>query len=261
MPAVPPALLRRAARALFLASACAALASGAACAHGPSQKERDAAEIHYQLGAEALRNGRRDEAMREFEEAARLNPAHAPSQLGRGIVLQFFDRTAEAEQAYRKAIALDPKLPDAHNALGQLLAQTNRQEASLAEFDKALEEVTYPQAFLAHCNKGQALASLGRAGEGLAELRTCLSQAPRYCRGHRELGRLEMALGHTREALGVLQRYTELCGQEPESWFELGLAQLKANDLQRAREAFERCAALPEAPLVQECRDKAEALR
>ena len=38
-----------------------AAAGALSCAHTPSAKEREAAEIHYQLGAEALQAGRREE--------------------------------------------------------------------------------------------------------------------------------------------------------------------------------------------------------
>ena len=251
---------RRSPRVALLALALA-LVTGPACAHGPSKKDRDAAEIHYQLGAEALRSGRREEAMRELDEAVAKDPQHAAAHLGRGIVLQLHERNPEAEEAYRRALAINPRLPDAHNALGQLLAQTGRLEAALPEFDAALAEITYQQAFLARCNKGQALAALGRAAEGVVELRACLAQAPRFCRGHRELGRVELEQGHTREALAAFQRYGELCGNEPDPWFQLGLLHLKLGDSDKARDAFERCAAMPEGPVVAECRGKAEALR
>ena len=43
---------------LGLGLECALVALAAACAHGPSAKERESAEIHYNLGTDALRNGR-----------------------------------------------------------------------------------------------------------------------------------------------------------------------------------------------------------
>jgi type IV pilus biogenesis/stability protein PilW len=233
-----------------------------ACAHGPSAKEREAAEIHYQLGAEALRSGRREEAMREFDTALRANQEHALSYLGRGIGFQYFGKTEEAERDYRKALQLDPQLSDAHNALGQLLAVTNRLEQALAEFDLALGNMLYREAYVAHCNKGQALHQLGRREEGLAEFKRCLTLAPRYCRGHRELGRIQLEQGRVKEALESFARYTQFCEKLADAWFQLGLAEMKAGDPDKAREAFERCAGLgSDDPLVEDCRRKVSALQ
>lgn len=250
-----------AARPLRALAVSAALAALAACAHGPSPKQRQAAEIHYQLGAEALRGDRRGEAIREFGEAVKLDERHAPARLGLGLTHQMENRMADAEREYRRALALDPNLADAHNALGQLLALTGRVEAALPEFDRALEDPTYRDAYAVRFNKAQALFVLGRRDEAVAELRTCLSLAPRYCRGHRELGRMELARGRTADALGAFRRYAELCASSADAWYQLGLAELKAGSSERARDAFERCGAMADDPVVDECREKAGVLR
>jgi len=248
-------------RVPYLLLALLAMAAGLSCAHEPSAKQRESADIHYQLGAEAMRSGRREDALHEFDEALKIDDRLVLAHLGRGIALQFLGRLDEAEREYRRAIEIDPKQSDAHNALGQLLAQTQRLEPALAEFDRALEDPTYRDAYLARCNKGEALYSLGRASEALRELKTCLTLAPRYCRGHRELGQIELKEGRARDALASFHRYSELCANSADAWFELGLAQMKVGDPEEARKAFERCAELPDDPVVEECKDKAGALR
>ena len=246
-----------------LAPLAAALLAGAlACAHGPSKKERESSDIHYQLGAEALRAGRREEAMREFDASLKSDDGNASAHLGRGLTLQMFGKLPEAEHEYRRALEVKPDFPDAHNALGQLLATSGRLEQAVQEFDLALGDMLYREAYVARCNKGQALYRLGRREEGVAELRSCLSVAPRYCQGHRELGRIQMDEGRLKEALGSLTRYAELCDKAPDAWYQLALARLKVGDPEKAREAFERCEALGgDEALSQECRRKVEALR
>ena len=54
------------------------------------------------------------------------------------------------------------------------------------EFDLALSDMLYREAYVARCNKGQRAGPARAARGGAAELRTCLSLAPRYCQGHRE---------------------------------------------------------------------------
>ena len=250
------ALRRRSALALALVLALTG------CAQAPTRKAREAAEIHFQLGAEALQANRREDALREFAEALQQDERHAPAHLGRGIVYQYFGKLTEAEADYRRAIELDPSFSDAHNALGQLLAQTDRLELAVASFDRALDNVVYREAYVARCNKGQALYRMGRREQGVAELRACLASAPRYCPGHRELGRIQLEEGKVKDALSSLRRYSELCDKVPDAWFQLGLAQMKAGDTDQARAAFERCESIAaEGPLGEECRKAGTALR
>src|SRR5512133_1266328 len=97
-----------------------------ACA-GPSAKQRRGAEIHHDLAVEALRGGRAQEALKEYDEALKLDPGFPEAYLGRGLVYEFgFGKTVEAESDYRHALTLRPDYPEAHNNLGQLLARTGR---------------------------------------------------------------------------------------------------------------------------------------
>src|SRR5512134_969072 len=111
----------RLAPALAVALAAASLA----CAH--SSKDRHSAEIHHDLGVEALRNGRPQDALREFDEALRIDDGFAEAWRGRGLVLDHgFGRLEEAEKDYRRALGLRPSYSEVHNDLGQLLARTGR---------------------------------------------------------------------------------------------------------------------------------------
>ena len=239
------------------------LALSAACAHGPSKKEKENAEIHYNLGTEALRNGRPQEALKEYDEALKVDEGFADAHMGRGLVLEAaFGRTDEAEREYRRALELRPSYSEAHNDLGQLLARTGRLEEALKEFDASLQNMLYKEPWVARCNKGQALWRMGRRDEGLSEFRTCLNQAPRFCQGHRELGRLWLADGKTREAIEEFTQYARSCERTPDAWYQLGLSYLRAGDAEKAREALDKCLGLgAEGSLAEDCRRAREPLR
>jgi type IV pilus assembly protein PilF len=227
-----------------------------ACATGPSAKEMKTAEIHHDLAVEALRAGRSQEALKEYDIALKADPDMPESLLGRGLVMEYgFGKLAEAEADYRHALAIRPGYPEAHNNLGQLLAKTGRNAEAVAEFDKAIDINLYMEPWVARCNKGQTLYQMGRKEEGLAELRTCIRIAPRYCQGRRELGRILVSEGKPAEALTELDAYAKSCPKVADAQLQIGLARLKAGDAPGARAALERCEAMAgDAPDGEECR-------
>jgi type IV pilus biogenesis/stability protein PilW len=223
------------------AAALAALLA-AACAGTPSAKEREKAEIHYNLGVEALRAGRVQDALREFDEALAGDEAFADAHLGRGLVLEYgYSRLDEAEREYRRAIELRPAYSEAHNNLGQLLAKKGRLEDAVKEFDAALGNMLYKEPFVARCNKGEALNRLGRRDEGVAEMKLCLQSNPRYCLGYRMLGLVRMDEGNGAAAVDAFEKYSQHCPQAADAWLQLGLAWLRSGNADKAGEAFEKC--------------------
>ncbi len=231
-------------------------AAALGCAHRPSGKQRRTAEIHHDLAVEAFRAGRGPDALREYDAALAIDGRFAEAHRGRGLVLDFaFGRLDEAERAYRRALELRPEYPEAHNDLGQLLARTGRYDEALREFDVALGDMTYREPYVARCNKGQALWRMGRRDEGHAELRACLSLAPSFCKGRRDLGRIFLEEGKMNEAIEELAAYARSCEKVPDAHLQLGLARMRAGDLPGARSAFERCAELaPSSGDGEECR-------
>ncbi len=238
------------------ASIALAAALGLACLHGPSSKDRRSAEIHHDLGVEALRAGRFPDALRELDAALAVDEAFAEAHRARGLVLDLaFGRLDEAEREYRRAVELRPSFSEARSDLGQLLARTGRWEEAIAQFDAALENMLYKEPYVARCNKGLALHRMGRKDEGIAEMRACLAAAPAFCKGRRELGRLLLEEGKSREALDELSAYARYCERFPDAHLQLGLARMKGGDLAGARAEFERCRELGEGTAEgEECR-------
>jgi len=244
-------------------AAAAVLLALAACAHTPTTRERETAVIHNDLAVDAMRAGRAQEALREYDEALKANDGLAEAHLGRGLVLELaFSRTDEAEAEYRRALQLKPSFPEAHNNLGQLLARTGRPDEALKEFDAALAQMLYREPWVARCNKGQVLWRMGRKADGASEMRACLQGQPRYCAGWRELGRLQLADGQAQEAVASFEQYVATCDKTADAHQQLGLALLKAGKADRAREEFGRCAELAEGTeLGADCRRSRERLQ
>ncbi len=234
-----------------------------ACAHGASSRDKETAVVHADLGAEAIRGGRAQEALKSYDEAIKYDPDLAEAHLGRGVVLELaFGRLDEAEAEYRKAILLKPTLAEAHNNLGQLLARTGRLEEAVKEFDVAASIMLYREPWVARCNKGQALWRMGKKEEGVAELKACLNFQPKYCQGWRELGRIQLLDGQAKDAVASFEQYARTCDKAADAQQLLGSALLRSGQVGKAREAFQKCAELGEGTAVAaECRKSGEQLR
>ena len=235
-------------------TALAAVAAVAlACAHA---HDRHSAEIHHDLAVEALKAGRSQDALKEYDAALALDDSLPEAWYGRGLVLDFsFGHADEAEKDYRRAIQLRPVYSEAHNALGQLLAKTGRYPEALAEFDLALDNMLYKEPYVARCNKALVLYKMGRKEEGVAELRGTLQVAPTFCKGRRELGRILLDEGKPKEAVDELSAYARWCEKVPDAHLQLGLAKMRAGDVAGAKACFDRCLELGSGtPDGEECR-------
>ena len=228
-------------------AALALAAALTACVHAPSAHERKTAEIHHDLGVDALRAGRFPEALKEFDVAIEADDGFAEAYRGRAFVLDFgFGRLPEAEKSYRRALELRPSYSECHNDLGQLLARTGRWDEAVREFDLALENMLYKEPYVARCNKGLAIWGAGRKEDGLAQMRSCVGTWPNYCAGRRDLGRALLADKRTKEALEELSAYARFCEKIPDAHLQLGLARMKAGDMAGAKAELERCRELGE---------------
>ena len=105
----------------------------------------DSAEVHNLVGLAEMRDGRVDEAVREFQEALAKEPrsANARANLGQirydqGAALLESRRYPDAARLLREAVDLMPDSPEAHNDLGVALASTGRVAEAAAMFERAV---------------------------------------------------------------------------------------------------------------------------
>ncbi len=80
----------------------------------------------------------RDEAMRQNEEALRLNPQHVDSLVFRASLLLVKQRYYEAEEVVRQALALQPNNEFAHRQLGEIRLFQQKPDQALANMREAL---------------------------------------------------------------------------------------------------------------------------
>lgn len=227
----------------------------AGCAHLPSTKDVQSAEIHYDLGVTAVEAGEPQEALKELREAMRLNPRFAEPHNALGLLYHFsYRRLDEARAAYERAVELRPEFPEAWNNLGVLLAEMGHLKQAREAFQKALADPLYKTPFMAQVNLGWLQHVEGDSVAGERTIRAALTAQPGFCVGHRQLARILDGTGRAQEAQESWERFARYCPEEPEALLRQGMFQLRRGELREAHRSFRRCLRRGESAYAEECR-------
>src|SRR5262249_51405148 len=152
-------------------------------------------------GRELLDQGLDAAAVVAFERAAQANPG-ASTLFRLGTLLTRTGETARAQEAFERALALQPDLAEANNDLGALLAQSGARAAALGRF------------------------------------RTALASMPDYPDALNNLGYALLVTGHDQEARALYEKALALQPDFPEALNNLGLLYGRAGDMDRAEKYF-----------------------
>jgi tetratricopeptide (TPR) repeat protein len=136
-------------------------------------------------------------------------PAPVDAWLLLGAVHQQLNQPADAETAYRKALALSPNLPLAQNNLAMLLLETNgnlKEARALAEHAVASSPANSPL----HCTLGQVAAQQGDIDTGIAQLETAITLDPRNSAALVALADIQCRAAQLDKALETLRRVDDI---------------------------------------------------
>jgi tetratricopeptide (TPR) repeat protein len=123
----------------------------------------------------------------------------AASMLAQGLDYHKAGKLAEAEECYRRILAIQPSHPDALQLVGSIAYQVGRYEVAAEWIRKAIRlDGTNPAWF---SNLGLALERSGRFEESLASHNKALELKPDYAEAFNNRGNALKALGRIDEAL------------------------------------------------------------
>lgn len=216
---------------------------GPGCAHVASDKEAEAASIHYDLGV-TQQTSNPQAALSEFDAALALNDDFPEAHNARGVLLHnFFGRPEEAVAEYRKALAQRPGFSEAKANLGNVYLTQKRYDDAIALYREALNDMLYPTPYFAQGNLGWALYLKGDVDQGISRTRAAITINPRFCLGYRNLGTMLDAKGQTEEACRQFGKYRENCPAVAEAYQREGLCQAKLGALEEAKKSLGLCVA------------------
>jgi tetratricopeptide (TPR) repeat protein len=160
---------------------------------------------YYNLGLAMQKQGRLPEAIRNYNQAIRLNPDYYRAYYNLGHLMQSGGRLKEAAGYYQQVIAIKPDLADAYCNLGSAFLSMGRFDEAISEYRKALS--IQPNDAETYNNLGLVFIRLGKFDEAEQQLRKALEISPDLPDAHRNLavalksqGKIEEAMVHYKKA-------------------------------------------------------------
>lgn len=194
--------------------------------------------IHNNIGITYDRLCRYDDAVKELQEALRLDPAYIEVHNNLAVTYDKMGKYDEAQEELLEAIRLNPGYTEAHINLGNILAREGRYDEAIGELDIALR--LDPGSAIAHNNLGNIFALRQKNEEAIKEFKEALRLNPDYATGHNNLGDIYSGLGMYDEALKEFQEALRLDPEFSEACNGMGFAYYELGSYDKAAQAFVR---------------------
>lgn len=242
----------------------------------PSQSQKTSVGAHITLGRALRQKGYFKEALQEYEKAieggeanaevlqamlelyllqrdtgaaiatsdrfARQFSATAKAWNGRGVALQLEGRHAEAEEAYNKALAIDPAYPFSHNNLGVLLWHKDDTKGAINSFRRALQAPSPPVE--ARLNLALGLFKRKHTELALEAYRHVLSTAPEHPVAWNGIGLILVELAKHAEARNAFARAIQSDPDFAEAHYNLSFTLSNLGDFTAALRETKRALSL-----------------
>jgi len=159
-----------------------------------------------------FQEGRYEEALAAYEEAAAGSPQDAIIQYNIGVTLLAMERVEEAVAALKKTIDIQPENIQALKTLGQIYGKMRLYEECVKFYSLATKiSSSDPEAFF---NLGVAQMNLGNREEALEAFQKSISCDEKYADSYYQLGLIFLNQGRKEEALTALEKFLRLAPED-----------------------------------------------
>lgn len=215
--------------ALFLALA--------SCAHSDT-KELNAkrGDIYFNSGTSALMNGDFTGALASLQEAVKYDPKSPAAWTNLGLAYGGKDEFARAEEAWKKALVIDPNWSDARANLGALYIRQKRWKEAESQLRTVEKDLIYPRMAQVHYNLALVYIEGKRPLLAEQQLRASLKADPTFCNAWFLTARLQKEKGDFEQATESFRKSVAgICFNNPEAHYEISSLYLKSRDVARAK--------------------------
>lgn len=176
--------------------------------------------LNQLLGVVLFKKGLNDEARTAFRRAIQLDPSVPQNYYNLALVDLSDKRDADAVPNLQAFLRVDPENAEGHLLLGRALHNLNQTEPAIQEFKKAL--ALAPNLPLAHYHLGYAYQSQGDLKGALEEFRKETADNPRFYDAYWLAGNIELGMGNLERAKMLFQEATRVRPQGYQGHYGLG---------------------------------------
>ncbi len=212
----------------------------------------EASKLHYSLAQSYRQLGRRQEAEQHLaamgnDEVRLADPLLRELQDLQNSTGALLRRAGEAQidgaydvalAEYRRAVAADPKNPEARQGLGGMLARQGELEAAAEQYAVALE-LDSDNVFV-HYNLGGLLARVGSPEDAISHFESALALDPGFLDAYFGLARVHATGGRYAAAAAVYRRVLERQPGSVQARLHLGVALARQGLLAESREQLDQ---------------------
>jgi len=212
---------------------------------GPSKQEVKEAQqsqfrLKYKLGLSYIQSGRYKEALLEFLEAEKLNPASAELYSSMGVAYLGLGEQDKALDSFKKAVALNPNYSQAHTNLATLYTQKGQWKSAVQECNLALKNPLYLTPESAYNNRGYAYQMMGKGEKAVGDYYRAIRYNPRFTKAYENLVSYYISKERMRKAQGVLDDALALGLRSPGLIYYQGFFKNMAGDKGNACDLFKQ---------------------
>jgi len=193
---------------------------------------------YYQAGMIHFRNGKLSSAENAFKKALKLDPDHADTHNDLGNLYQQRGRLKESYNAYRKALKIAPNHPLLLNNVGNVLMLQGEFENALNWLNKAVTQD--PDCAAAHSNLGSTLQCLGENTRAVIAFRRAIELDPHHSLYFCNLGGILIDLEALDEAVDCYNQALRVNPEDQRAYLGLGKAWNALGDLDQAVSSYQK---------------------
>jgi len=161
------------------------------------------AQAHSHKGIGLGQQGKRAEAIEQFQQAIALEPKQARHHIGLAIVLQEQGLIDEAITHYQQALAQQARIPLIYNNLAIAQEKQGKIDLALSNIKQAI--ALQPNYIEAHFNHGNILSNIGQTAEAIQAYQQAIHHKPDYPEPHITLGRLLLQQGKLKQGFAEFE--------------------------------------------------------
>jgi tetratricopeptide (TPR) repeat protein len=245
--------IHREVRALVLLTLVAVLAFLVTRAVAKANTERRAqdAQVWFERGEQAMKDGRAADAARALRRATVTDPANIRYRLQLASALSAANADPEARQVLLSVRTMTPDSADVNLALGRLEARQGNVSSTVGYYQAALNTMwrqqEAPTRHRVRLELIEFLLGRGQRSRALSEILMLAADLPETAAAHAQAGRLFLDAGDPTHALVQLDLASEIDPADQNVRFLAAKAAFSLGDYTRARRYLRGTSDIPEA--------------